>query len=102
VAEIKLWTSDRIKIDVQSVKWFMQQMISRLVQGQARYGEAGKTAYPYLSKLKLEVKAYERTGNQEHLINIANYCWLEKNWPEHKKAGFDPTVKSVTRGRKEE
>ena len=96
--KLELWTSDKLRIDHQSVKAFMQQMINRLEQGQARYGKP-RIENGYLTRLGLELKAYRRTGNQEHLINIANYCWLERGWPEHKKAHLDVGVGSVTRGR---
>jgi hypothetical protein len=46
-----------------------------------------------------EAQAYKRTGNSEHLINIANYAWLESVAPEHSKNNFDPYVPSATRHR---
>ena len=50
-----------------------------------------------LTRLKAEIAEYERTGNIEHLINASNYCYLESNWPEHKKSHFKHVSKSVTR-----
>jgi len=50
-----------------------------------------------MSRMREEVKAYVKSGNQEQLINIANYCWLETVAPEHPKSNFDPSVESVTR-----
>lgn len=49
--------------------------------------------------MSLELKAYKKTGNEEHLLNIANYCHLESFAPENKKFHYDNTVDSVTRKR---
>lgn len=73
-------------------------MANRLMQGQCRYGEP-KASQNYFTRLMMETKAYKRTGNQEHLINIANYCVLESIAPENKKFHFDNTVDSATRGK---
>ncbi len=76
---------------------FMQAMIYRIIQGHYRYGEPNKRK-KYLTRLKMELEAYEKEGNAEHLINVANYCFLELEAPENRKIHFDNTVKSVTRG----
>lgn len=75
---------------------FLQALSNRRGQGHARYG-APRKEQNYLSRLKAEVKAYKKTGNCEHLYNIAVYCWLEKHSPENAKFHFDTTVDSVTR-----
>lgn len=96
--KLELYYPDSSKRDPKSVKEFLQKMVNRLVVGEYRYG-APKKSQNYLSRLKTEVRAYSKTGNQEQLINIANYCWLESVAPEHKKSNFNPGVDSVTRGR---
>ena len=77
---------------------FMQAMISRLAQGHYRYGVPNRRE-KYLTKIKLEIEAYEKQGNIEHLFNAANYCLLETIAPEHKKSHADPYAPSVTRGK---
>lgn len=75
---------------------FMQRMADRLVQGNCRYGKA-TAGQLYLTRLDLEVKAYVKTGNREHLYNVANYCFLESICPQHPATCYDPEVGSVTR-----
>lgn len=94
--EFSIWWSDRIKFSPQSLRHFMQQMCNRLLVGHCRYGTPNHDKM-YLSRAEAELKAYRRTGNQEHLINIANYCWLESVAPQHKNSHYDPEVKSVIR-----
>lgn len=77
---------------------FIPKLITRLVVGHFRYGKP-KRNKKYLTSLKLELEAYEETGNQEHLFNIANYCILESMKPEHEDFHFKANVRSVTRGK---
>jgi hypothetical protein len=73
-------------------------MINRLAFGHYRYGEPKKSK-KYFTRLKLELKEYDKTGNGEHLLNIANYCALEYIEPEHSKFHHNAFVDSVTRGK---
>lgn len=82
----------------KSAQGFMQEMINRLAFGQARYGDP-KKEQKYMTRMIMEVKAYNKTGNREQLLNIANYCWLESQAPENKKFHHDPFIDSVTRGK---
>lgn len=75
---------------------FAQRMANRLLQGHVRYGLPDRKKL-YLTRLKKELAAYEKTGNAEHLINVANYCILECEAPEHPKHHFDPLAMSATR-----
>ncbi len=77
---------------------FVQKMAYRAVQGRLRYGPPNRRKR-YLKRLKKEIKAYEETGNMEHLINAAVYCHLETCEPENRKFHFDNTVESATRGK---
>ena len=95
---IEIWTSNKVKLDYNSISRFMNKMIRRLVMGHLRYG-APQTSKKYLTRIELELKAYKRTGNAEHLINIANYCWLEDECPQNSKYHYNTNVDSVTRGR---
>lgn len=75
---------------------FVQGMLNRILVGELRYGSPHKRQ-KYMSRLLKETLAYKRSGNAEHLINIANYCILEWMCPEHPKHHFDNTVESATR-----
>ncbi len=99
--KIEIFWTDRIKCTPpkpERFAEFAQRMANRLAFGEARYG-AADARQKYLTRLKLEIKAYERTGNVEHLYNVANYAVLETIAPENRKFRFDGTVGSATRGR---
>lgn len=96
---LELTYPDSIEMDPQLLsefRIFMQRMLERRFVGQLRYGQPS-ARQRYLTRLKKELVAYERTGNYEHLVNIANYAALEGIAPQHYKFHFDPTVLSVTR-----
>lgn len=97
--DITLKQPEGIKIPIQETveyQFFLQLVANRFAVGHLRYGSANRRQ-KYLSRLKREIRAYALSGNQEQLINIANYAFLEWIAPENKKAHFDPTVDSVTR-----
>lgn len=77
-------------------KSFAQRMLNRLAVGELRYG-SGDVSQKYLTRMKKEIHAYSKSGNQEQLLNIANYALLEAMYPENKRAHFDASTKSVTR-----
>jgi hypothetical protein len=66
------------------------------IQGYIRYGPQ-HVGLLYLSRLEKELKVYKRTGNYEHLINVAVYVILERIAPEHPKHHYDPYSDSITR-----
>lgn len=74
----------------------IQLMANRLLQGSFRYGPPARD-HNYMTRMTMELKAYRRTGNQEHLLNISNYCVLETMAPENPRFHFDNTVPSATR-----
>ncbi len=62
---------------------------NRLIMGAFRYGqlnEAGKSKYNRIDSIRQRLDLYDATGNQEHLVDIANLCMLEFEEPNHKKA----------------
>ncbi len=77
---------------------FFNGMSMRLAQGHARYGAPRKEAQ-YHTRMNLELAAYKKTGNAEHLLNLANYCFLETVAPQHPDFHWDNSADSVTRGR---
>ena len=89
--------SKKIKVpDIESAGWFIQRMLNRITVGHVRYG-APDAKKKYLTRLTAELKAYKKTGNEEQLLNIAVYCWLESLKPENPRHHFNSTVGSVTR-----
>lgn len=96
--EIKI--PDSLRLDTQTLtqyRAFLQTLMNRRVVGGLRYSQRPKRKQRYLTRIRLELKAYERTGNFEHLLNIANYCFLESEAPENRKFHFDPNADSATR-----
>lgn len=94
------WSKHIAKIDPDKesqFKEFVQKMANRLGFGAFRYGRTVK-AQKYMTRMAMELKSYKKTGNQEHLFNIANYANLEYHAPENKKAHFDDKAESATRG----
>src|ERR1700722_5170902 len=90
------WASRVKSVVVGDYIDFVQKMANRLLVGELRYGAPNRRK-KYLSRALTELKAYQKTGNQEHLINAANYCLLEKIAPEHAQAHFNNLVGSATR-----
>ena len=79
------------------VEWF-QQLANRLLVGALRYEIHGpQPENMCLSRLRTELKAYERNGNREHLRNLANYAYLESVAPQHPRHHDDPLTRSATR-----
>jgi hypothetical protein len=91
---------DRNPMNVMMVIGFMmfvQRMANRVVQGWSRYGQPNRRQR-YSARMRKELDSYDADGNMEHLLNIANYCWLESEKPWNEKFHFDNSVDSVTRG----
>jgi hypothetical protein len=90
------WSSVTSLDRMISFALFTQRQADRIQVGEIRYG-APKRRQRYMSRMQVEMDAYKRTGNMEHPLNIANYCWLESEKPENDKFHFDSKVDSVTR-----
>lgn len=82
---------------------FVQLMTNRLLLGGLQYGPASKTQR-YAERAIKEFQAYlhgtkedPRPGNREHLINAANYAFLEFVAPMISGAFFRNDVPSATR-----
>ncbi len=97
---LEIHIPDAVRLDPQTTvnfRAFLQGMTNRRVVGALRYGDVPNSRKKYLSRLKKELKAYEKEGNFEQLLNIAVYCFLEGNAPQHPNLHFDPFAESVTR-----
>jgi len=96
---VEIFVSNRVKVpavEMRSFQEFLQRMANRRTVGSVRYGRVN-AEQKYFSRLKKEAEAYRRSGNAEHLLNIAVYAFLETFAPENKRFHFDNTVDSVTR-----
>ena len=61
-------------------KRFEEFMRNRLIFGGIRYGflgEDGKVQYDRMKDIVRRVRLYEQTGNDEHLVDIANLAMCE-------------------------
>jgi hypothetical protein len=101
--KVELWWSDKCPRDVKPFAQFFQKQLNRLVVGYFRYEAKGAPASSekpkFAKRARMELSAYAKTGNTEHLINAANYCSLEYGRPSHARAHFDANVESATRGK---
>lgn len=93
-----VWTEDPEKLpgleELQQTEWsteFEMCMRRRLIIGAFRYGrfqDPKKWRYDLLGGLGKKLQAYQKTGNRENLVDIANYALLEFVRPSHVKAHF--------------
>lgn len=86
---------------LENFRGFLQLLANRRAHGWAQY-ERHRFGRPerrqrYARRLKREVRVYDKTGNFEHLLNVAVYCHLESEAPENPRFHFEANVDSVTR-----
>ena len=81
---------------------FAQGMADRMAVSFAKYG-AVKDAYPHrvdaIKSLKARLERYERDGNTEWLMDVANFAMIEFMHPKHPEAHFRPTDSKESPGR---
>jgi hypothetical protein len=84
-------------------KWTLQQlenewspeferfMRNRLMMGALRYGPLRRSSgsgYDYIGSAKERLDLYKATGNQEHLVDVANICLALFMTDNHPKKHF--------------
>lgn len=73
---------------------FVQKMRNRIAMSHFKYGWM-KDTYPEIgnaiASLKERLELYEKTGNLEYLIDVANFAMIETMYPRHPKAHFEAT-----------
>lgn len=80
---------------------FVQQMANRMMVGSFVYDRGRPDrAKQYMSRIEAELRAYKRTGNHEHLINISNYSVLESLSPENPLYHHDAEARSAVAKRR--
>jgi len=81
-------------IELKQTQWskpFETYMRNRLLMGYYRYGLLGspeKGLFDNMNSALRRIKLYKETGNQEHLVDIANLCMIEFLHPNHKNPHF--------------
>ena len=81
---------------LQKSEWscrFENLMRNRLVLGAMRYGKLnapGKPEYDRIESAHNRLKQYEKTGNIEHLVDVANMMLLEFEEGIHPNRHFKP------------
>jgi len=71
---------------------FEQLMRNRLIMGSLRYGKLGspnKPQYNRMDSIQRRVEKYIKTGNLEHLVDIANISLVEFVEGNHTKKHFN-------------
>lgn len=82
---------------------FVQGMLNRMAVSYAKYG-AVADAYPSrvdaIASLKARLDRYDRDGNTEWLMDVANFAMIEFMRPRHPEAHFRATDSRESPGRK--
>ena len=82
---------------------FAQGMADRMSLSYAKYGpvsEGFAKRVDAIATLKDKLAAYERTGNTEWLMDVANYAMIEYMHPRHPEAHFRATDSRESNGRR--
>jgi hypothetical protein len=96
---LQVYWPQKVKLpNRQEINDFLDAMVKRLAVGHTQYGPP-KAEETYMSRMETELRSYKRTGNKEHLFNIANYAILESIAPQHPKHHWDSHIESATRKR---
>lgn len=81
-------------INMQVSYKFLDGMVDRMVVGYFSHGSISN-AFPHkvnaVESLRLRLKQYEKTGNTEFLMDVANYAMIEFMLPAHPNAYFKAT-----------
>lgn len=81
---------------------FHQGMVDRMGVSFCKYG-AVRDAYPHrvdaIESLKKRLERYERDGNTEWLMDVANFAMIEFMHPKHPEAHFRATDSKESPGR---
>lgn len=80
---------------------FIRKMKNRIVVSHYKYGWMEHT-YPELAdaiaSLEERLSLYKKTGNKEHLVDVANFAMIEYMFPRHPDAHFEVTDSDASPG----
>lgn len=80
---------------------FVQKMRNRIVVSHYKYGWM-RDSYPELAdaiaSLEERLELFKKTGNLEHLIDVANFAMIEYMYPKHANAHFRATDSNESPG----
>lgn len=105
-AGLPLWDGDVVSITANvraKMADFVTLMRNRLIFGHMRYGplqHEDKPHYDHIKAIRDKLKLYESTGNDELLVDIANYAlveFLEGIHPKKHFAATDDTDHATTK-----
>jgi hypothetical protein len=72
---------------------FTEMMDNRMAVSYHKYGPValnyGTGLCNAMENLKKRLDLYERTGNTEYLVDVANFARIEYTYPQHPSAHFD-------------
>jgi hypothetical protein len=81
---------------------FMQGMANRMATSYYKYGHV-RDSFPEpmsaIGALRDRLAQYEKTGNTEWLMDVANYAMIEYMHPRHPEAHFRATDSNESPGR---
>ena len=79
---------------------FVAKMKGSMLQSHYKYGWVSDT-YPELADaiacLKQRLELYEKDGNIDHLVDVANFAMIESMYPRHPNAHFERLVNVLFR-----
>ncbi len=81
------------KVDLTWAAKFFQLMANRLIVGHHRYGDRDSDSVHPVSEILSRTAEYQRTGNLELLVDVANFAALEFSRPTHEHAHFESIEK---------
>lgn len=70
---------------------FMRLMINRITFGRYRHGKKDapvRIDYNHVHSIKERIIKYQKDGNLEHLVDVANLCMLEFELGKHPRRHF--------------
>ena len=101
--KITFEVSSKIPLHKYFSQAFVQHMINSMIVAYHKYGDFSKRQKEkgYENAVKcifVRLEMYEKTGNTEWLIDVANCCLIEFMYPVHPKAHFRPTSSEESPG----
>ena len=81
---------------------FVQKMKNRMLVSYHKYGpikqNAGAGLVAIIASLEKRLALYKDTGNTEWLVDVANFCQIEYQYPQHPNAHFRATSSAESPG----